>query len=461
MAGTGTDVGKTWVSARLLTTLRAAGATVAARKPAQSFDPGDDPAGFDSAVLGAASGEASETVCRPAGGTRWPWRRPMAADVLGRGRFTLAELVRGTGLADAGRRGRTGGDGRRGALAADPRRRRRGPGRRRWRPTSCCWWPTPGWERSTRFASRSTRCPAAAPVVVVLNRYDEGNDLHVRNRRWLTEEDGLAVVTMPGGEEAAGHPGARDHRARCRGKVGRAVRSGRRGGGLGPRRLGPRRRRPGRPSRRGPGQRRDQPGETHLLRLGRRLLLGGLPARRGGDHRLHRATWPRRRTSPWPTSGAAGATTTSIIDTVGCPDVLPHTAGARLYPTTTQAAAAEAFLTAHRGHIGLITVSIGGNDVTACAAAGEPDPLRGHRRDQHRPERHHPRHRPAGRRRAQGAAHRADLPRRLPGRLRLSGPAGHGGPHGAGLGVGGRLQVAHQPGPRQGLRRPPAVPSWT
>lgn len=72
--------------------------------------------------------------------------------------------------------------------------------------------------------------------------------------------------------------------------------------------------------------------------------------------------------------GCGGATTTSIIDTVGCPDVLPHTAGAHLYPTTTQAAAAEAFLTAHRGHIGLITVSIGGNDVTACAAQASPIP---------------------------------------------------------------------------------------
>jgi lysophospholipase L1-like esterase len=72
--------------------------------------------------------------------------------------------------------------------------------------------------------------------------------------------------------------------------------------------------------------------------------------------------------------GCGGATTTSIIDTVGCPDVLPHTAGVHLYPTTTQAAAAEAFITAHRGHIGLITVSIGGNDVTACATQTSPIP---------------------------------------------------------------------------------------
>ncbi len=70
--------------------------------------------------------------------------------------------------------------------------------------------------------------------------------------------------------------------------------------------------------------------------------------------------------------GCGGATTTSIIAVVGCPDPLPHTTGAVLYPTTTQAAAAEAFLTAHRGHIGLITVTISGNDVTSCAGQANP-----------------------------------------------------------------------------------------
>jgi dethiobiotin synthetase len=32
------------------------------------------------------------------------------------------------------------------------------------------------------------------PVLVVLNRYDGDVDLHVRNRRWLAERDGLEVV---------------------------------------------------------------------------------------------------------------------------------------------------------------------------------------------------------------------------------------------------------------------------
>ena len=64
--------------------------------------------------------------------------------------------------------------------------------------------------------------------------------------------------------------------------------------------------------------------------------------------------------------GCAGATTTSILNTVGCPAVLPHTAGGMTYPTKTQIAAAEAFLTSHRGQIGLITVTIGGIEVLPC-----------------------------------------------------------------------------------------------
>ncbi len=70
--------------------------------------------------------------------------------------------------------------------------------------------------------------------------------------------------------------------------------------------------------------------------------------------------------------GCGGATTSSIVDSIGCPDVLPHTVGGVTYPTTTQIAAADAFITAHQGHIGLITVTIGGNDVTGCATQSNP-----------------------------------------------------------------------------------------
>jgi lysophospholipase L1-like esterase len=67
--------------------------------------------------------------------------------------------------------------------------------------------------------------------------------------------------------------------------------------------------------------------------------------------------------------GCGGATTTSLLTANGCPLGAPH--GPR-YPTTPQATAALHFIANHHGHIGLITVSIGGNDVTACAVAANP-----------------------------------------------------------------------------------------
>jgi lysophospholipase L1-like esterase len=69
--------------------------------------------------------------------------------------------------------------------------------------------------------------------------------------------------------------------------------------------------------------------------------------------------------------GCGGATSTSILTATSCPQLGP---GAPDYPPTTQAAAAEQFIAAHKGRIGLITVSIGGNDVTACAASASPIP---------------------------------------------------------------------------------------
>lgn len=68
--------------------------------------------------------------------------------------------------------------------------------------------------------------------------------------------------------------------------------------------------------------------------------------------------------------GCGGATTTSILEQVGCNPLALGPASQR-YPRQTQLAAAERFLRAQRrsGKVGLITVSIGGNDVTACATA--------------------------------------------------------------------------------------------
>jgi lysophospholipase L1-like esterase len=65
--------------------------------------------------------------------------------------------------------------------------------------------------------------------------------------------------------------------------------------------------------------------------------------------------------------GCGGETTTSILARKSaCP--LPAVGGPN-YTGRTQAAAAARFLRRHRGEVALITVSIGGNDVTACANA--------------------------------------------------------------------------------------------
>lgn len=67
--------------------------------------------------------------------------------------------------------------------------------------------------------------------------------------------------------------------------------------------------------------------------------------------------------------GCDGATTTSILESPGCAHAGP---GAPSYPDQTQAVAADQFLTRHQGDIGLVTVSIGGNDVTDCASNTAP-----------------------------------------------------------------------------------------
>ena len=69
--------------------------------------------------------------------------------------------------------------------------------------------------------------------------------------------------------------------------------------------------------------------------------------------------------------GCGGATTTSLTTTTGCggDQEVTHEV---LYPTTTQEQAALNFIAANPGEIGLITVSIGGNDVTSCATNADP-----------------------------------------------------------------------------------------
>jgi lysophospholipase L1-like esterase len=59
-----------------------------------------------------------------------------------------------------------------------------------------------------------------------------------------------------------------------------------------------------------------------------------------------------------------GATTTSMMSAIGCSQPRPSfDTNAVAYPKTTQLAAALSFIDAHHGKIGLITITIGGNDL--------------------------------------------------------------------------------------------------
>ncbi len=153
VCGTGTEVGKTWVAARLLVELRGRGLSVAARKPAQSFDVGHYGEGIggttDAEALGAASGEHPGDVCHSFRSYHRAMAPPIAAQALGMPPFTVADLV--DELAWPRRRGSRSVWSRRPAGYVRPRPRTvtcaiwwpPSP------PTWWCWWPTPAWAPST------------------------------------------------------------------------------------------------------------------------------------------------------------------------------------------------------------------------------------------------------------------------------------------------------------------------
>lgn len=63
--------------------------------------------------------------------------------------------------------------------------------------------------------------------------------------------------------------------------------------------------------------------------------------------------------------GCSGATSQDVVDTAGCPSNLLGRDSVP-YPTTPQLAQAEATLAASAGRVRLVTIVIGGNDVTRC-----------------------------------------------------------------------------------------------
>ncbi len=193
VAGTATDVGKTFVAAALLDRLRAAGTSVAARKPAQSFAPGD--LRTDADVLAAATGEDAAAVCPRHRWYETPMAPPMAAEVLGRPAFTVEDLRSELDWPDAvdvglvetagGVRSPLAGDGDCASLA------------RVIEPDLVVLVADAGL--GTINAVRlSAGALERLPVMVHLNHFDRADELHERNRRWLTGRDGFEVVTTVG-----------------------------------------------------------------------------------------------------------------------------------------------------------------------------------------------------------------------------------------------------------------------
>jgi dethiobiotin synthetase len=202
-------VGKTWVGTRLLTELRARGRTVAARKPAQSFDvdhAGDRLGGAtDAELLGAASGEHPGDVCRPFRSYQRAMAPPIAAEALGLPAFRVSDLVReldwpGAG-ADVGLVETAGGVRSPQAddgdvcdlvaalgpdvvvLVADA-----GLG------------TINGIRMSVDALAGSRGASPAMALAVVLNRFDGRHEIHRRNRAWLEGRDGYPIVVLPGDE---------------------------------------------------------------------------------------------------------------------------------------------------------------------------------------------------------------------------------------------------------------------
>jgi dethiobiotin synthetase len=216
VTATGTETGKTWWTAATARELRARGLTVSARKPAQSFAPGDPLTDAD--ALGAATGEAAGDVCPEHRCYPVPLAPPMAAEVLGRPGFTVADLV--TELWWPGRRDVAfveGAGGPRSPLASDGDNVALA---RALAPALVVLVAHAGLG-TINVVRLCVEALAPLPVVVALNRYSAVDDLHTRNRSWLADRDGFDVVTGASALADVLEARVRDARPRA-GRPGRA-----------------------------------------------------------------------------------------------------------------------------------------------------------------------------------------------------------------------------------------------
>jgi dethiobiotin synthetase len=194
VTGTGTAVGKTWLTAELARGLRSRGEKVSCRKPVMSFDPLDESS--DAIVLAEASGEDPLMICPPHRRYELAMAPPMAAEVLNRMAFTVGDLVTELDLPDHGLALVESVGGPRSPLAAD--------GDtvsliERVEPDAVVLVGPSGLGalNSILTCADALAGRSGIPLHVFLNRYEVENDLHVRNRAWLRSNTALRPVSDP------------------------------------------------------------------------------------------------------------------------------------------------------------------------------------------------------------------------------------------------------------------------
>ena len=188
--GTHTEVGKTWVTSRVIASLRKRGLTVAARKPVQSYAPGSGPT--DAEQLAAASGETPEQVCPLHRCYELAMAPPMAADALQREPILLDALLQeiawpahvDIGFVETvgGARSPLAHDG----ASIDLLERL---------PVNEVLLIADAGLGTLNAVRLTLACIAPLPVTVFLNRYVAADDLHRRNRDWLLRQDGIDART--------------------------------------------------------------------------------------------------------------------------------------------------------------------------------------------------------------------------------------------------------------------------
>ncbi|HEU4480682.1 MAG TPA: dethiobiotin synthase [Actinomycetota bacterium] len=185
VAGTGTEVGKTWAGAEIARALRADGHEVHARKPLQSFEERSGPTDAD--VLAEATGEDPAVVCLP---HRWlplPMAPPMAAEALGHEPLALEDVVADVDLPASGIVLVEGVGGPRSPVTDDGDN----VDLARAIGAQVVVLVAHAGLGTINEVVLSSEAFGSLPLVVFLNRYDDADDLHLRNRRWLAEVCGI------------------------------------------------------------------------------------------------------------------------------------------------------------------------------------------------------------------------------------------------------------------------------